>query len=98
MDTKPVSSTRRTFLSRTLATTSALGATTAASAAQTVRSAGRVIGANDRIRVGIIGMGGMGTVHLRAFMEQSEVEKDIEVVAVCDVYEKRRERARDIAG
>ncbi|MGE5569495.1 MAG: Gfo/Idh/MocA family protein [Rhodospirillales bacterium] len=98
MNEKPVSSTRRAFLSRTLATTSALGAAAAASAQSAgARSAERVIGANDRIRVAIIGMGGMGTVHLRAFMEQSEVEKDIEVVAVCDVYEKRRERARDIA-
>jgi len=45
----------------------------------------------------MIGVGGMGTVHLRAFMKQSEDEKDIEVVGVSDVYTKRKERARDIA-
>ncbi len=61
------------------------------------RSAARILGANDRIRVGMIGVGGMGTVHLQAFMRQTEEEKDIAVVAVCDVYQRRKERARDIA-
>jgi predicted dehydrogenase len=63
----------------------------------TARSAARVVGANDRIQVGMIGMGGMGTVHLQAFMKQSEEEKDIQVVAVSDVYTRRKNRARDIA-
>lgn len=61
------------------------------------RSAARVVGANDRIRVGMIGLGGMGTVHLQAFMKQTDDEKDIEVVAVSDVYTRRKERARTIA-
>lgn len=61
------------------------------------RSASRVVGANDRINLGMIGMGGMGTVHLQAFMKQSEEEKDIQVVAVCDVYKRRKERAMTIA-
>ncbi|MFN7936658.1 MAG: Gfo/Idh/MocA family oxidoreductase [Bryobacteraceae bacterium] len=65
--------------------------------AVTARSASRVVGASDRVRVGMIGVGGMGTVHLRAFVKQSEDEKDIEVVGVSDVYTKRKERARDIA-
>ncbi len=45
----------------------------------------------------MIGVGGMGTVHLQAFMKQSEDEKDIQVVAVSDVYTRRKNRARDIA-
>jgi predicted dehydrogenase len=61
------------------------------------RSASRVVGANDRIRVGMIGLGGMGTVHLQAFMKQADDEKDIQVVAVSDVFTKRKNRARDIA-
>src|SRR3954465_14732888 len=60
-------------------------------------SASRVVGANDRINVGMIGLGGMGTVHLRAFMKQVEDEKDIHVAAVSDIYTVRKERARDIA-
>jgi predicted dehydrogenase len=95
-------SSRRQFLNRSSA--AALGAVTVASAAQkavkpgvAARSAARVVGANDRIRVGMIGMGGMGTVHLQAFMKQTDEEKDIEVVGVSEIYAKRKERARGIA-
>ena len=63
----------------------------------TARSASRVVGANDRINVGSIGVGGMGTAHLRAFVQQSERDKDIQVVAVCDVYKRRKERALSVA-
>jgi len=56
-----------------------------------------VVGANDRIRVGMIGLGGMGTVHLQAFMKQTEDEKDIEVAALSEIYTRRKERARTIA-
>ncbi len=61
------------------------------------RSASRVVGANERIQVGMIGLGGMGTVHLQAFMKQSEDEKDIQIFAVSDIYTKRKERAKNIA-
>jgi predicted dehydrogenase len=61
------------------------------------RSASRILGANDRIHTGHIGVGGMGTAHLRAFLQQSEKDKDIQVVAVCDVYKLRRERAQKAA-
>src|ERR1700736_3340616 len=52
-------------------------------------SAPRVRGANDRIRVGIIGCGGMGRSDWNNFLHQS----DVTPVAVCDVYEPFRERA-----
>src|SRR5262245_54898546 len=95
------SPTRRRFLNHASVAVTALG--TAAAAQKTLkptlsdRSAARVVGSSDRIRVGMIGVGGMGTVHLRAFMKQSEEEKDIEIVALSDIYQKRKERARDIA-
>jgi hypothetical protein len=44
-----------------------------------------VVGANDGIQFGIIGLGGMGTVHLQAFMKQTDEEKDIRVVAVSEI-------------
>jgi predicted dehydrogenase len=88
--------TRRTFLAAAMATTAA-AAQKAIKPGVTARSASRVVGANDRIRVGMIGMGGMGTVHLQSFMKQSEEEKDITVVAVSEVFTKRKDRARDIA-
>jgi predicted dehydrogenase len=88
--------TRRSFLTAATVTTAA-AAQRSIKPGVTARSSSRVLGANDRIRLGMIGMGGMGTVHLQAFMKQSEEEKDITVVAVSDVYTKRKDRARDIA-
>src|SRR3954470_5571260 len=52
-------------------------------------SASRVLGANDQIRVGIIGCGGQGSGVFRNFLGQS----DVTPVAVCDVYDPNRERA-----
>ncbi|MGH9327862.1 MAG: Gfo/Idh/MocA family protein [Terriglobia bacterium] len=54
----------------------------------------RVLGANDRVRLGVIGCGGRGTSDMGVFMGNPEVE----VVAVCDVYEPHRLRAQKIAG
>jgi len=61
------------------------------------RSAARVVGANDRINVGIIGVGGIGTVHLHAMMSQSDKEKDIQIVAISDLYTRRKENAKNKA-
>lgn len=58
-------------------------------------SAGRVLGANDRIRIAVIGCGGMGTGHLGGLVKRSEAE-NIAVPAVCDVYNRRLERAKSI--
>ena len=52
-------------------------------------SASRILGANDQIRVGIIGAGGRGSGVWRDFLAQP----DVTPVAVCDVYEPNRERA-----
>jgi len=43
----------------------------------------RVLGANDKVRVGFIGVGNRGTQLLQLFREQP----DCEVAALCDVYE-----------
>lgn len=43
----------------------------------------RVLGANDRVRLGFIGVGNRGDQVLDAFLKQS----DAEVVAVCDIYQ-----------
>ncbi|MEA4821596.1 MAG: Gfo/Idh/MocA family oxidoreductase [Erysipelotrichales bacterium] len=42
----------------------------------------KIIGSNDRVRVGFIGVGNRGTQLLHGFMSQS----DCEVAALCDVY------------
>ncbi|NOZ20489.1 MAG: Gfo/Idh/MocA family oxidoreductase [Planctomycetes bacterium] len=58
-----------------------------------------VLGANDRIHMGVIGVGGMGGGHLRRLVNWSEtgVEK-IKVIGVCDIYEPRKERAQKVCG
>ncbi|MBI3682955.1 MAG: Gfo/Idh/MocA family oxidoreductase [Acidobacteria bacterium] len=58
----------------------------------TAVSAGRVLGANDRIRLGIIGTGGRGT-HLIRMANQAG---GIEWVAVCDAWDARREKAKQL--
>lgn len=59
-------------------------------------AAGRAIGANDCINIGIIGVGGMGGGHLHA-LKGMEGDQNIKVVAVCDVFEKRRNAAKATA-
>jgi predicted dehydrogenase len=75
--------TRRTFL--TAATGFALGPRLAASSVQ---------GANDRIRIAIIGTGGRA----RGLMQQLKPLPGAQIVGVCDVYEPRLLQAAEIAG
>ena len=49
-------------------------------------------GANERIRFGVIGCGGMGTGHLSSLVGRS-TQDNIEVVAASDVYQRRVTRA-----
>ncbi len=49
------------------------------------------ISANNRINIGCIGVGGMGTANMNSFLTKS----DARVVAVCDVDLAHRTRARD---
>ena len=49
----------------------------------------RVLGANDRINVAVIGLGARGTDHLDLLRQHREKKADVEVVALCDVYQKR---------
>jgi predicted dehydrogenase len=76
---------RRTFLA------------TAASSVLIARSHSATLGADDRLRIGAIGCGGMGTSHLRALVKMKETD-NLEVVAVCDVYRKHLDRAVEITG
>ncbi len=57
-------------------------------------ASGRALGANDKIRVGVLGSGLRAQYLMKLFSESPSVE----IVAVCDVYEPRREAALKIAG
>ena len=56
----------------------------------------RVIGANERIRVGVIGSGSNGEDHLKALIGLAD-QDNVEIAAVSDVYQPRLERAAAIA-
>jgi len=64
------------------------------SATLAVSNLARKVSANDRIAIGFIGMGGMGTGNLKFAMKHPEVA----VVTVCDVYQPNLDRAAAIAG
>ncbi|GAH60401.1 unnamed protein product, partial [marine sediment metagenome] len=80
--------TRRGFLknSTVAAASVALGLNATAPRGVPFGSTPRIqsaLGANERIRVGFIGVGNRGTQLLNGFLKQD----DVEVAALCDVYE-----------
>jgi predicted dehydrogenase len=74
--------TRRSFVKKTSLAT--VGATVGMSALAN----SSILGANDKIRMGFIGTGNRGSQLLGWFMEN----KDVEVAALCDVYEPYLQR------
>ena len=66
--------------------------TSAAAGLTTAMSAGRVLGANDRLTGGFIGVGTMGTENLNVAMDHG-----VQIGAVCDVYQPHLERAAALA-
>ena len=69
-----------------------------AAAAALSTSSKRVLGANDRINVGLVGAGGRGRrALLGQLMSLAADGGDVQVVAVCDVYEKRKRAAAEIS-
>ena len=85
MDTKPAS--RRLFLAHAAA----------APAVAAAPAASRVLGANDRINIGMIGTGSKGRSHLRRLMARAGDQDDVRVTAISDIYRKRSEEALDLA-
>ena len=81
---------RRDFLK-----TAAAGLAVTAAMAPT---SGRVLGANDRINVGVIGYGGRGEYVARQFDQVGKKNNSCQIVAVCDVYEKRKKKGADRYG
>ncbi len=86
---------RRGFLKTAGAAGLALGAAGQAFARGAKASTGRVIGANDRIQVGVVGVGGRGSYVSGVFARYGEKTNACQIVGVCDVYEKRKKLAAD---
>ncbi|HWQ31746.1 MAG TPA: Gfo/Idh/MocA family oxidoreductase [Blastocatellia bacterium] len=88
---------RREFIRSTGVTAGIIAGSLAFGEAETVSAAavqGKVIGANDRINYGFIGVGGMGAKHLTIIRDFAATE-NVAVVAACDVFEKRRLEAKE---
>lgn len=77
--TVPTEPSRRRFL----ATGAAVAATTL-----TAQNYARAAGANERLRVGIIGCGGIAQSHKNALLSLKEKD-NVEIVAVADCWKKR---------
>lgn len=84
--------TRREFIKRSAVTGVAIGAMASSS---TAASYGRISGANDRIRVGMIGCGGRSRYHM-GWIHRCSREENVAIVAACDIWIKQRERATEI--
>ena len=70
---------RRDFVKRSAAAGAFIGAT--------ALSRSKVLGANERVNVGVIGFGLIGRIHTRGFMSHS----DAEVMAIAETYRPRLE-------
>jgi predicted dehydrogenase len=83
---------RRDFLKTVGATGLTLEAAKSALASKndTKATGGRVIGANDRINIGIIGCGSRAGSVSRTFAQIGQADNSCQIVAACDVYEKRK--------
>jgi predicted dehydrogenase len=72
-----------------------LGAT--AAAAWSASSYAQITGANNRLRIGVIGCGGMAGGHMRSLVKNKDAN-NAAIVAVCDIYDKRAQEAAALTG
>src|SRR4051794_26319193 len=77
---------QRTFLS------TAAGVVAGSAIASTALSYDRILGANDRISLGHIGIGNRGG-ELQTMISQLKESHNVETTAVCDLWTRNRERA-----
>ncbi|MBX5495911.1 MAG: Gfo/Idh/MocA family oxidoreductase [Bryobacteraceae bacterium] len=90
------STNRRDFLKSAGAVGATLGlAQSALGARPSKLNPGRVIGANDRINVAVIGAGGRGYYVAGRFAKIGAENNSCQIVAACDVYQKRVTKAKE---
>jgi predicted dehydrogenase len=87
-----VDCSRRSFLARTGAAAAVAGAT-----AWTARSYAGIVGANERIHVGVIGAGGMGSAHIGS-LRKLQQQDNLQPVAVADCWQRRAEQGAEALG
>jgi predicted dehydrogenase len=83
---------RRDFL----ATSAAAGAAAGAALNLSATAYGRVLGANDRINVAFLGVGGRCQGHLGHVLRLQKEKKNVAPYAVCDVWDGNKEVGRGL--
>ena len=68
-----------------------------AATAWTAHSYSQILGANERLRIGVIGAGGMATGHMHTLVKMREKD-NLAILAVCDLYQPRLDKAVQITG
>ncbi len=83
--------TRRDFIRTSVALA---GAAAASSMPTTAHAMSRILGANDRVRIGHIGVGTQGyAAHVR-LLNQASKDNNTEQIAACDLYGRRLRRTQ----
>src|SRR6478672_5305367 len=83
-----MSNSRRDFIKKTAITTAGVYMGASAFSAKSYRN---IIGANDRVRIGVVGFSDRHrSSHIPSFMNHYK-ELNFDVVAVSDIWKKRRE-------
>jgi len=80
---------RRNFIGKTTVGVAGLGLSSGTSA-MNAASYKRILGANDRINIGFLGCGGRSHGH-QNMVKMSAKNKNLGVIAVCDLWTKNRE-------
>jgi len=87
--------TRRNFIKEVAGATAALSIVGCAT--MPAKTTTRIIGANDRLRIGVIGCGGMANGHMKALKAMKDSD-NVDIMAVCDIWDKRLAKAADSTG
>jgi predicted dehydrogenase len=85
---------RRKFVKRVALSTAGV-ATFGSSLGMSAISYSRIIGANERLNIGVIGCGGMANAHMEALLKMKQSD-NIDITAVCDIYTKRLDLAKKL--
>ena len=86
-----ISVTRRDFIGKTAAGIVGVAVSSNASSMSAV-SYSRIIGSNDRINIGFLGCGDRSSDH-QSMVNTSAKDKNLAVVAVCDIWKNNKEKA-----
>lgn len=99
MSSQSPGATRREFL-RTAAGVAAGAAVAGSSMPATAEGMRRVIGANNRILIGHVGVGAQGMTHVRLLKQNADdgLKNNTQSIAVCDLYVRRKKAAQQLLG